>query len=119
MKLSVRISRGIESLFGTRDENIRLLEDALAVTIRLRDDALEIEGEPAGVERAANILQDYESLVAAGQSFANGDLNSYLRVVAGDPTISLRSLVESGRARSFGKKLVTPKTINQRIYGRD
>jgi phosphate starvation-inducible PhoH-like protein len=116
MKLNVRISRGIESLFGTRDENIRLLEDALAVTIRLREDSLEIEGEQSGVERAESILQDYESLVGNGHSFANGDLNSYLRVVAGDPSMSLRGLVESGRARSFGKKLVAPKTINQRIY---
>ena len=116
MKISVRISRGIESLFGTRDENIRLLEDAFAVTIRLGEDSLEIEGEPAGAERAGNILQDYEALVAGGQTFANGDLNSYLKVVAGDPTMTLRGLVESGRARSFGKKLVTPKTINQRIY---
>jgi phosphate starvation-inducible PhoH-like protein len=30
--------------------------------------------------------------------------------------MTLRGLVESGRARSFGKKLVAPKTINQRIY---
>ena len=30
MKLSVQISRGIESLFGTRDENIRILETGLA-----------------------------------------------------------------------------------------
>ena len=116
MKLSVRITRGIESLFGTRDENIRLLEDKLGVTIRMREDSLEIEGEGPSVERTESILVDYEELVASGHTFANGDLNSYLRVVTGDPTMTLRGLVESGRARSFGKKLVTPKTINQRIY---
>jgi phosphate starvation-inducible protein PhoH and related proteins len=48
--------------------------------------------------------------------FQNGDLNSYLRVVVGDPTVSLRSLVLSGRQRAFGKKTLAPKTINQRRY---
>jgi phosphate starvation-inducible PhoH-like protein len=116
MKLSVRISRGIESLFGTRDENVRLLEDQLAVTIRMREDSLEIEGEAPGAERAGAILQDFANLTAEGHVFGNGDLQNYLRVILEDPEINLRGLVESGRARSFGKKLVTPKTINQRIY---
>ena len=44
MKSNVQISRGIESLFGTRDENIRLIEDGLKVRTRLLNDSLEIEG---------------------------------------------------------------------------
>ena len=31
MKSSIQISRGIEALFGTRDENIRLIESELAL----------------------------------------------------------------------------------------
>ena len=116
MKVSVEISRGIESLFGTRDENIRLLESGLAVSTHLLNDSLEIEGEPAAVERAQHILEDYVSLVREGYAFSNGDLNSYLRVVTEDPEITLRNLVLSGRQRSFGKKAVLPKTINQRRY---
>jgi phosphate starvation-inducible PhoH-like protein len=116
MKISVSISRGIESLFGTRDENIRLLEQNLGVVTRLREDCLEIEGEESAVERAESILEDYEALVAEGQHFANGDLHSYLTLVTEDATLSLRALVESGRQRSFGKKVVAPKTINQRLY---
>ncbi len=116
MKVSVRIRRGIESLFGTRDENIRLLEHALGVTTQLRDDSLEIEGEEAGVSRAVGILDEYVALLNEGHAFTNGDLNNYLRVVTGDPQASLRGLVSSGRQRSFGKKPLAPKTINQRIY---
>src|SRR5271166_2347792 len=116
MKLSVQITRGIESLFGTRDENIRVLETGLNVTTRLLNDSLEIEGEEPNVIRAASILEDYFALVKEGTAFNNGDLNSYFRVVTSDPEVTLRSLVHSGRQRSFGKKVIAPKTINQRRY---
>src|SRR5271157_2545550 len=95
MKASVRISRGVESLFGTRDENIRLLESGLGVHAQLVDDNLEIEGEAANVARAESILQDYAALLREGHAFNNGDLNSYLRVVTSDPEVSLRTLVQS------------------------
>src|ERR1700733_4286335 len=116
MKSSVQISRGIESLFGTRDENIRLIENGLNVRTRLLNDSLEIEGEDSGVARAAGILNDYAALTREGHVFNNGDLNSFLRVVTADSETSLRGLVESGRQRSFGKKTVAPKTITQRRY---
>jgi phosphate starvation-inducible protein PhoH and related proteins len=116
MKSSVQISRGIESLFGTRDENIRLIESGLNVRTRLLNDSLEIEGDEANVARAAGILDDYVALMQSGHIFNNGDLNSFLRVVTADPDASLRRLVESGKQRSFGKKIITPKTMNQRRY---
>ena len=116
MKASVQISRGIESLFGTKDENIRLIEAGFRINTHLIDNSLELEGEPGDVARAENVLEEYVALVREGHIFNNGDLNSYLRVVTEDPEISLRALVHSGRQRNFGKKLLAPKTINQRRY---
>ena len=116
MKVSVQINNGIESLFGTRDENIRLLESGLNVRTRIANDSIEIEGEDENVLRAESILVDYAALLREGHAFNNGDLNSYLRVVVDDPGVSLRSLVHSGKQRSFGKKTLAPKTINQRRY---
>jgi phosphate starvation-inducible PhoH-like protein len=116
MKTSVHISRGVESLFGTRDENIRLIESGLGVHTQLVDNHLEIEGEAASVSRAESILEDYNALLREGCVFNNGDLNSYLRVVTVDPEVTLRALVSSGKQRNFGKKILAPKTVNQRRY---
>jgi phosphate starvation-inducible PhoH-like protein len=116
MRASVQISRGIESLFGTRDENIRLIESGFRVNTHLVENSLELEGAPDDVARAENVLEDYVALVREGHVFNNGDLNGYLRVVTEDPEVSLRALVHSGRQRNFGKKLLAPKTINQRRY---
>jgi phosphate starvation-inducible PhoH-like protein len=78
IKSQVTITQGIESLFGTRDENIRLLEDALGVTTHLLEDSLEIEGEPEKVRRAQLILSDYENLLQEGHRFTNGDDKRFL-----------------------------------------
>lgn len=116
MKASVRISRGVENLFGTRDENIRLLETGFNVHTQLVDNNIEIEGDADSVTRLETILEDYNLLLREGHVFNNGDLNSYLRVVTVDPEVSLRALVQSGRQRNFGKKMLAPKSINQRRY---
>ncbi|HMC58177.1 MAG TPA: PhoH family protein [Candidatus Solibacter sp.] len=116
MKSSVRINRGVESLFGTRDENIRLIEAGLGFHTQLIDNSLEIEGDAKNVSRAESILEDYNALVREGHVFNNGDLNSYLRVVTADPEVSLRALVHSGKQRNFGKKMLAPKSVNQRRY---
>lgn len=116
MKTSVQINRGIENLFGTRDENIRVLESGLNVSTHLVDNSLEIEGEPGAVSRAEEILEDYAGLVREGVVFNNGDLQGLFKVVTEDPEVSLRSLVNSGRQRNFGKKTLAPKSVNQRRY---
>src|SRR5450755_2910809 len=100
MRARVQISQGIESLFGTRDQNIRVIESGLSVSTHLLDSFIEIQGDELNVSRAERILDDYVSLVREGHVFANGDLNSYLRVVTEDPQVSLRSLVSSGRQRN-------------------
>ena len=116
MKASVPVSRGIESLFGTRDENLRLIESGLGVSTRLNNDTIEVEGDAADVARAEKIFEDYFALIGEGTVFKNGDLNSLLRVVTADPDVTLRALVNSGKQRSFGKKVLAPKTVTQRRY---
>jgi phosphate starvation-inducible protein PhoH and related proteins len=116
MKVRVQLARGLESFFGTRDDNIRLLESGLGVTTRLTHDALEIEGETGPVSRAEAIVQDYLALTSAGQKIPAGDVNSYLRVLTADDSVTFRSLFDSGKARNFGKKTLVPKTPNQRFY---
>jgi phosphate starvation-inducible PhoH-like protein len=116
MRATVQVSSGIESLFGTRDENIRLLETGLNIRTQIGEDTLEIEGDAESVARAESIFADYFSLVKEGAVFKSGDLNSLLRVVTADSDVTFRALFESGRQRSFGKKVLAPKTVTQRRY---
>src|SRR5258708_7157558 len=116
MKKSIGISPNIETLFGTRDENVRVLEDGLNVTIDLRSNAIELEGAARDVARAEQVFADYESLQRSGYTFNNGDLNSMLRVLTADPSATLRGLADASRQRSLGRRTVQPKSVNQRRY---
>ncbi len=117
MKKSIEITPNLEPVFGTRDENLRLLEDSLKVRIDLRSDALYVEGEPESVARVERIFADYEALRKSGVTLQNGELNGMLKLVVADPAITLRSLVESGKQRSNGvRRMVQPRSINQRQY---
>jgi phosphate starvation-inducible PhoH-like protein len=116
MKKSIEISPNIEALFGTRDENLHVLEDGLNINIDLRSDSIELEGAPRDMARAEQVFADFDHLQRSGYTFHNGDLNSMLRVLIGDPKVSLRGLADAGKQRSFGRRTVQPKSLNQRRY---
>jgi phosphate starvation-inducible PhoH-like protein len=116
MKKSIEISPNIEALFGTRDENLHVLEDGLNINIDLRSDSIELEGAPRDVARAEQVFADFDHLQRSGYTFHNGDLNSMLRVLIADPKVSLRGLADAGKQRSFGRRTVQPKSLNQRRY---
>ena len=62
MKKALDITPNLEPLFGTRDENLRLMEDSLHVRIDLKSDAVHGGGSPDAIARVERIFADYERL---------------------------------------------------------
>jgi phosphate starvation-inducible protein PhoH and related proteins len=116
MKASVKIERGIEELFGPYDANLKLLEECLQVSTQLNADHLEIEGGELNVARAQRLIEEYVDLVDNGVHIDSAEMRAFLKILAQDPTITLRGLAEAGRPRALGKKTITPKSLNQRLY---
>src|ERR1700683_2835741 len=117
LKIALEITPNLEPLFGTRDENLRLMEDSLGVRIDLRSDAVHVEGPDESVARIQRIFQDFEALRRQGIHPHNGELNGMLRLVVADPAATLRSVAEAGKQRSAGiKRTVQPRSLNQRKY---
>ncbi len=115
---TLEITPNLEPLFGTRDENLKLMERELQVRIDLRADAVYVSGPETAIDRVEGIFADFEHLRQRGVHPHNGELNALLKLVVCDPTVSLRSLVESGKQRSTGgvKRIVQPRSVNQRCY---
>ncbi|HEX3660068.1 MAG TPA: PhoH family protein [Acidobacteriaceae bacterium] len=117
MRKHLEITPNLEPLFGTRDENLRLMESALQARIDLQSDAVLVEGSEDSIARIEHIFKDYEALRRQGIPLQNGELNGMLRLVTADPSVSLRNLAESGKQRSAGiKRMVQPRSLNQRRY---
>jgi phosphate starvation-inducible PhoH-like protein len=116
MKKNIEIVPNIQKLFGIRDENLQVMESGLNVAIDLKSDSVQIEGAARDVARAEQIFTDFDHLGGAGQEFSDADLSSMLRVVVSDSTATLRGLADAGKQRSFGKRQVQPKSMNQRRY---
>jgi phosphate starvation-inducible PhoH-like protein len=116
MKTSVKVLNGVEELVGTHDGNLRLLEKCFNVSVHLGEEALEIEGGEREVQRAQKLLEEYAALVEAGSRFDSSEVESFLRIAGQDPEATLKGLAKAGRPRTFGKKSITPKSLNQRTY---
>jgi phosphate starvation-inducible PhoH-like protein len=117
IRQAIEITPGIEPLYGTHDENLRLLEDGLHVTIDLRSDAIHVTGNADSVARVERVFADFEALRRAGVNLHNGELHGMLKMVVADQSVTLKSLVDAGRQRSNGvKRMVQPRSPNQRKY---
>ncbi|MGD1104210.1 MAG: PhoH family protein [Terriglobia bacterium] len=101
---------------GTYDGNLKLFERCFQVSAHLGEESLEIEGEEGNVRRAQRLVEEYAVLVESGTCFENAEIEGFLRIISQDPQASLRGLAEAGRPRSFGKKSIAPKGLNQRSY---
>src|SRR5208282_1419173 len=117
MKQTIRIAGGVSEFFGTLDENLKLFESALHVTTHLRDrDDLEIEGEPAQVERAAKIVGEYNQRIREGRVPDSQEVKAMLRIATEEHPSKLRGAFSPTHTHPLGKKSVVPKSTNQRRY---
>jgi phosphate starvation-inducible PhoH-like protein len=108
--------RGLETLFGVHDQNIKYLESLLAVTINARGHSITVDGDAEDVETAEQILEDFSDLFAAGKQFSDRELREAFKQIAEDRAYSLRDYFTKSRFSPAGKKQVAPKSAMQRRY---
>ncbi len=117
MKKSIRIGDGIAEFFGTHDGNIKYLESLLKVQVHIDgENNLTIDGEDNNVGLVERLVADYTQLRAEGVKLANGDLKSIIRIISEDASQSLRGVMSTTKNLQAGKRNVTPKTLNQKLY---
>jgi phosphate starvation-inducible protein PhoH and related proteins len=108
---------GIETLFGSYDENLRHFEHVLNVRIRTHGTELIVEGEPEDTAKVERLVGQLGGLLGGGQSLSDKDIKTAAQLVADDAAIDLRDhFLKDGQIRQAGKKRIAPKTANQRRY---
>ncbi len=107
---------GIESLFGSLDENLRSLETALQVRLKTSGHAVLVEGSAEDVVRAERVFEQLGDLLRQGYRFSRGDVKVAAQLVTSDPSVPLQDFFLKGSPRSIGRRQVVPKTVMQRRY---
>jgi phosphate starvation-inducible protein PhoH and related proteins len=108
--------RGIETLFGVHDQNIKLLESLLDVAVNARGHSITVDGEAEDVATAEHILEDFSQLFSEGKQFTDRELREAFKQIAEDRAFSLRDYFTKSRFSPAGKKQVAPKSAMQRKY---
>jgi phosphate starvation-inducible PhoH-like protein len=107
---------GIETFFGSYDENLKHLEALFNVRIRTQGHDLLVEGEPPGLDRVDRVVGQLASLVRDGYKLSNTDVKTASDLIAQDESVDLRDHFLKGSLTAAGRRRVAPKSVNQRRY---
>jgi phosphate starvation-inducible protein PhoH and related proteins len=107
---------GIESLFGTYDENLKHLEASFGVRIRTSGNELIVEGEALDVARAEKVLDQLAGLMRGGYKLAKGDVRTAVQLVTQDENVELVDYFLRSTTKTSGKRQVVPKSVTQKRY---
>src|SRR5574342_697293 len=107
---------GIETLFGSYDENLKHLESLFNVRIRTQGHDLLVEGDEPDLAKVDRIVDQLSSLMRDGYKLSNTDVRTASDLVAQNDDVDLRDHFLKGSLTPAGKRRVSPKTVNQRRY---
>jgi phosphate starvation-inducible protein PhoH and related proteins len=107
---------GVETFFGAYDENLRHLETLFGVRIRTDGHELVVDGDAAAVDQVERVVDQVGALMREGYKFAKGEVQIAASLVAEDPGVELRDHFLRGSLRPSTKRLVVPKSRQQRAY---
>ena len=104
------------SLFGSFDENIRMLEKEYAVDIVNRGGALKICGDPENVSRAAKAVEGLMMLLNKGEQLNEQNVRYCISLVNEGNGDKLPAIASDCICITMTGKPVKPKTLGQKKY---
>jgi len=80
-----------KALFGTHDENLKIIEKEFGVKIATRGDALKLDGEAKQVELASTLLDELILTVRNGAAIKKHELLYAIHAIKEDETRDINS----------------------------
>ncbi len=106
----------VRALCGGRNENLRLIERRLHVSIGLRGTQVILSGEPGMVSFARNLLQNLYELLGAGYSLYLEDVEQAIKILTTDPSTVLKDIFLDTVLVSNRRRPISPKGLAQKCY---
>jgi phosphate starvation-inducible PhoH-like protein len=95
---------------------VRTIEQALGVRIGVAGNSLKISGGLAEQTLSGKLLTELYELLKAGYPIYPSDVDYSIRILRGDRNASLRDIFLDTVYISAHKRIITPKSIHQKLY---
>lgn len=103
-------------LFGSFDENTKIIENQYGVSVVVRDAELKVAGEEENVGRAVRALKSMLSLISSGETLTEQSIHYCIRMVDEDSEEKLAKLAGDCICITSKGKPIKPKTVGQKTY---
>ncbi len=103
-------------IFGSFDENIRLIERELAVHVVSRDDQLKITGDAEAVLYASKVIEGLIGLSAKGEAINEQTVRYLIQLVKSGNEDKIQTLAAGVLCVTAKGKPIKPKTVGQKKY---
>ena len=114
--LSIDRMENAVSLFGSFDENIRLIESEFSVTVLNRGSDLKISGDAENVAKATTAIERLLALINKGEALSDQNVRYVISLVKDGEEDKLMSLSGDCVCITSKGKPVKPKTLGQKKY---
>ena len=103
-------------IFGSFDENIRLIEQELGVRVVSRDGQVKISGEEEPVDQAATVIRGLLSLSARGEAINEQNVRYLIQLVKSGNEDKIQTLAADVLCVTAKGKPIKAKTMGQKKY---
>ena len=115
-RISIERLEQAVNIFGSFDENIRLLEQEFSVTVVNRDGELRVDGEAEHVMLACKAIQALLTLSSRGESIGEQTVRYVIGLVRAGKEAQIGELTADVLCITAKGRPVKPKTIGQKEY---
>lgn len=114
--LTLKDSRESATLYGTLDENLRMLETEFGVQLVARGDQLRIQGASAHVEQVRRVLEEMQGLVRKNSPVNRNQIRDLVRLVKNEDGAKVREVLDDSIQVNGPQRKIKPKTAGQKRY---
>ncbi|MCH3973070.1 MAG: PhoH family protein [Oscillospiraceae bacterium] len=115
-RISIDRMEQAAALFGSMDENIRLIEKEYGVSVVSRDGEIKVSGEPEGVEPAVRAVNSLLELINRGETLTEQNVRYCIGLVNDGAEEKVQALAGDCICLSSKGKPIKPKTLGQKNY---
>jgi phosphate starvation-inducible PhoH-like protein len=106
----------VRALCGEHNAHLKLLEKKIGLSVNVRGNTLSLSGWDWEVELAEKILSQLYELLKKKYPVYLDDVQDAIRILSEDQSADLKEIFRDEVYISSKKKVITPKSLNQREY---